>query len=192
VVTIMTPPTTPESAASATTTDALAEYAIAVKTLMEEALRDKRSCSFGNRDIAHARVVISTMLNSADQEVLIYAREMNGEKFNPEAIKALLQQRPHVKFEVLVDDARSLSSPTSALSSLMDEIQSRKIKVFYRIGGSQAGDQHLCSVDKLHVRVEDMDGSSRATVNFGDGELGKKAARRFADLQKRSTQFIPT
>ncbi|MGU3536924.1 hypothetical protein [Methylobacterium sp. A54F] len=154
------------------------------RKLVEQVMRETMSSGneavprvFTNVGTEHAKVVISTMLDYAQQGLYAYSDKLSAEVWLPEKIIGFLNRAPSADICVIVDKVDALNDAESALFYLQEQVASGRIKV--RFTGYSKMPSHICVTDERHIRIESDASSRKATVVFGDPELGSSGARMF-------------
>lgn len=155
----------------------LVEY----RQLVEQVMLDARSGRaglgrvFANSGEAHARVVLDTMVDNAQNELCIYSERMHRAVFDADRIRAFLTRSPNALIRVVLEfDA--IGQPDCALTSLQDQIDAGRIEVSVK---KLAGVAHVAVVDGQHVRLERDHIARTATVAFGHAALAAASMKLF-------------
>ena len=159
----------------------IAEYRALVSRLMSEVRRGAGSRGFQNKGVDHAKIVVDTMIDSAEQSICVYANQLSNQVYSADKIKAFLARRPGGSVTVAIEDARAFSSTKSALVDLKAEIAADRIQV--TVAKHPFVNRNVCIVDGIFVRQERNQLTREAAVVFGNAEVGNQAQVFFRFVQ---------
>lgn len=167
-------------------------YRSLVSTVLLDSLAPGRAHrrAFRSRSTEQAAAVAYALTTFTFGGLSVYASEASAEVWHPDLLRAhALQARDPVR--ILVDDPRSLASPTSALPSLVDLVRDGLILVRATTPSDNGRFPHVAIADDRHVRVERDKDDRGATTVFGDRAVAGAALQVFDTIWARAKPLAP-
>ncbi len=148
----------------------LVEYRDLVERVMRDAVLGDTTTVFSNSGTDHAKIVLRTMLERAQDTVVISGQMMHGSVYEPDWIRDFLKRTGH-PIRILVERDDVFRASDSALSMLTDVPESM---LEVRLVDPQVLENHVAITDGMHVRLETSPSDRSAIVSFGDKKLAQQ------------------
>jgi hypothetical protein len=152
---------------------------------------------FGNKNAAHASIVVSQLFQFAEEEVLIYSGSLNSDVTSDENLieKLSLYLNTDRKLSIVLDNLPALENQSIILKKIIakaeysnqvqlvedkDNAFANSLKVLFKDGKSH----HFMVVDKKAYRIETDEEKYEAFGNFNDEKIATLLYNSFKSFLK--------